>query len=175
MGLTVEQSYKIIQMVEAKWNPLELARQRAVKAKYDDVLAKWESDPHVATFTATYKKAMGSDFLLPTTSYVYGTTGVGNTFLREVQSYWNEYLAGVKNGELWDALRDAGYYLGIEPSNVNFVQTTQAQILQVALRTTGKNWARLSDVFAEMVIGISLAKDTDELLKAVESFTNNLK
>lgn len=174
MGLTVDQTFKIIQMVEAKWNPLELARQRTAKTTYDNVIDKWGTDPRVVAFADEFEKATGTTLFSPI-AYSYGTSGFGQSFLREAPTFWSDYLTGAKTGKLWDALLDVGYFGGIEPSNLSFGNTTQAQIMQVALRTTSKNWARLSDVFSDMVINISLAKDTDELLAAVESFTSNLK
>jgi len=175
MGLTVTQSMKIMEMVEQKWTLLEGERFKKMQLAYNLILDRWHADPRVHRFALAYVDATGEEWFTITSSVSYYTHAFGNQWLDNAGRYWPDYLSGVKRGELWDALADAGYTAEARPEHQAFRATPQASMMGVALRTTGKNWSRLSDMFAALVINISLASDTDELLKAVDTFLDSLK
>lgn len=175
MGLTVQQANRIINMVQQAWAPLEVRRYREADAIYNNIIMKWESDPRVTTFANAYEKATGESFFVAS-GYGYGyVAGFAARFLDEAYRTWAEYIAGAKGGELYDALSDSGYHVKAKPDHMNFHNTTQSNTMDAALRTTRKDWARLSDAFAALVVNLAVVTTTTELLKAVEEFTDSLK
>lgn len=176
MGLTVSQSQKIMNIVEERWAVLESARFKTAQAVYDSILSKWNADPRVLHFATAYVAATGEDWWTRPAGggYMYAVN-FGNQWIENAARYWPDYLSGVKDGSLWEALNDAGYHTSAKPERMAFRSTSQSGMMDTALRTTGKNWGKLSDTFAALAINTALATDTDELLVAVQNFMDSLK
>jgi hypothetical protein len=173
MGLTVDQARKTIAMVENAYAPIAEVRLKLAVAQHEQVKRDWLCDARVAAFALAFISATGDDWTTTRGVYSYAASHMDDMFNKTLEN-WPMYEAGSKKSEFLEALDGAGYG-GKPPQRDTYGSRPQYAMLETALRTTGKNWGKLSPLYAELVIGLSLATTTDEIVAVVQTFLDGLR
>ena len=173
MGLTVDQARKTIAMVENAYTPIAEAKFKLATAEHEQIKMDWHNDARVMAYALAFRAATGDDWTTSRGVYSYAACHADDMFVKTLEN-WPMYEAGKKKSEFLEALDGAGY-AGKPPSRDNYHARPQYTMLETALRTTGKNWGKLSPLYAELVIGLSLAITTDEIVAVVQTFLDGLR
>jgi hypothetical protein len=173
MGLTVEQARKTIAMVENAYTPIAETKFKLAVAQHEQIKMDWNNDARVAAYALAFRAATGEDWTTTRGVYSYAASHMDDLFAKTLE-FWPMYEAGAKKSEFLDALDGAGYS-GKPPNRDEYRFRPQYTMLETALRTTGKNWGKLSPLYAELVIGLSFAITTDEVVAVVQTFLDGLR
>jgi hypothetical protein len=173
MGLTVSQTNKTIEMVTTAYKPIADAKFKLAEAQHEQIKMDWLNDARVMNYASAFRTATGEDWTIARGMYSYSASRMDDAFAKTVDE-WPDYKTGKKSSEFLQALDSAGY-AGRPPNKDNYHAKPQYAMLETALRTTGKNWGKLSPLYAELVIGLSFATSTEEVEAVVQTFLDGLR
>jgi hypothetical protein len=160
-------------MISKEYQPVASAQHAEESRIYEEILERWDRDPRVMKFADSYRLAYGEWIVAPSGGWPPNRCP-RTTFLSEIIGQWENYEKGKYGGDLWDAMRDAGF-TGKTPTLKCYEGLQQATLLETALRTTRRNWSVLSDAYAQLVIEMKLAPDAGAFQVIVNRFMDSLK
>jgi hypothetical protein len=182
MGLINRQIDAVRQMISNRWSALYVAEKKIETANLQAIARVWDVDPRVIAFANMWVSGTGIDWEQPVpVSSVYRTAWPEYTHDQRTVTFkgvldgWTKYHIGEIGGNLYDALKDAGYRGPESDKEPNYYSNTQSGMLEVALRTTRKKWDTISGLLESLSISLALAGSRADVLKAVSELMDGLK